>query len=392
MLVMSSYIEILTEATLHPPPRNSSPSLATMQKLCAFYGHPQKTFPMIHVAGTNGKGSVCTKIAKAFELQGLRCGLYTSPHITTFRERIQMSGAMIPGEELTSLLQSIQKSAAALSLTTNFFELTTLAAFLYFQQKQVDLAVIETGIGGTWDPTNVITPLLSIITSIGYDHMEILGYSLEEIAAQKAGIIKDKIPVIIGPDVSKAFMQKVAEIRGSPLYQSSFQDSDYDRENGEVARLGLTLLHPYFPLSSQALSQGLMAKPPCRFEEHEREKKIVLDGAHNPHGLRRLLKKLRSCYPDHRYRFLVNFSKNKELSSCAKLIEEAAEAVHLVAHPHPRLTPREEAVKYFNAKKVLLENSVEEGLLHALAAPTTGLEIVVVTGSFFLMHPARKVL
>ena len=359
---------MLCENDLFLLPKALIPSLVTMEKLCALYNHPERSFPTIHVAGTNGKGSVCTKIAACLERHGYKVGLYTSPHITTFRERIQINGQMISEEELKTYLNQIHTQAA-------FFEIATLLAFLYFRDQKVDFAVIETGLGGRWDATNVITPLLSVITSIGYDHIDLLGPTLEDIAWEKAGIIKKGVPVVIGPDVPVSLMQA----EGSPLYRSSFQSDDYDEENQEIARLALNVL--------QVKSfEGLSTKPPCRFERRFHKKEIILDVAHNAHGFAKLLQNLTSVYPNHNYRFIVGFSKGKDISECARLLEKQAHAVHLVSASHPRLATLDEISSSF--LRPLIEKSIPAAIQHALEAP--GHEIVVIAGSFFIMDEARR--
>jgi len=361
-------------------------SLSTIQRLCNRYNHPERSFKTVHVAGTNGKGSVCTKIATVLTLQGYRCGLYTSPHLSTFRERIRIDGQMISEEEIADLFSQIPVDTSA-----TFFEFATLLAFLYFQQKKVDVAVIETGMGGRWDATNVVLPLVSIITSIGFDHTDILGKTLEEIAYEKAGIIKENVPVVIGSDTPFSFLEKIAKERNAPLFHHQKTFTNYDLENQETARLALELLASHFPISSQALQKGLLAKPACRFEQVTKNKPVILDVAHNPHGFTRLIQALRAHYPQHNYRFVVGFSKDKEISECAHLIESAGIAVHLVSGAHPRLASIHELQALFRAKGTL-EPSIAQGIAHALLAPSDTPEVVVISGSFFIMAEARNAL
>lgn len=358
-------------------------SLVTMQRLCELYDQPQNSFPTVHVAGTNGKGSVCTKIASTLQKAGYRTGLYTSPHISSFRERIQIDGEMIPENELFSLLSEITGSP-------NFFEIATLTAFLYFRLKKVDIAVIETGLGGRWDATNVITPLVSIITSIGLDHVDLIGPTIFDIANEKAGIIKKNIPIVIGPDVPYSWMREKADELHSPLYRSAFQAEDFDLENGEIARIALHLLKVHLPIPEESIHEGIKAKPPCRFEHHTFEKEVVIDVAHNAHGFAKLLQILAHNYPNHDYRFVVGFSKGKDISECARLIQEKAHAVHLVSGSHPRLSEVSDFQSHFG--NPLLEKTIEEGVQNALRASHSKQEVVVIAGSFFIMKEARKTL
>lgn len=348
-----------------------------MERLCAIHNNPQNAFPTIHVAGTNGKGSVCTKIGAALQAEGYKTGLYTSPHITSFRERIQIDGKMISEEELASLYTEADAT---------YFEVATLLAFLHFRQHRVDIAVIETGLGGRLDPTNVITPLVSVITSIGYDHMDILGSTLEEIAREKAGIIKQNTPVVLGRDVPSIYMLEKAALLNSPLYQNTMTHIDFDEENQETARLALSVLKPHFPTSETSVRIGLKAMPPCRFERHSCEKEVVFDVAHNGHGFQRLVQRLKYTYPNCAYRFVVGFSKGKDISECAGLIQEAASGVHLVTGPHPRLAPVEELQTAFTNPHV--EESIGQGIQNALQFFNPKPEVIVIAGSFFIMDEA----
>jgi len=388
---MSCYSQVL-EAVFHLSKKGGmNRSLSNIKRLCEIYNHPEKAYPTIHVAGTNGKGSVCTKIAACLQEQGYRVGLYTSPHIASFRERIRIDMEMIAEEEIAPLFEEISSTLNQARIEATLFEVATLLAFLYFQKKQVEIAVIETGLGGLWDATNVIEPLVSVITSIGYDHMDVLGPTLEDIGRAKAGIIKRGAPTVIGPDVSYSFMEKFA--KESPLIQSAFQDQDFDRENQETARLALSMIRDSFPMSESCLAKGLLAKPSCRFESHIREKEIILDVAHNGHGFARLLINLPHRYPSHNYRFIVGFSKGKNIEECAHLIEEKAFAVHLVGGEHPRLATVDEIAPAFKKKENLFrEVSLGEAVRRALGIATEKPEILVIAGSFFIMRDARKAL
>jgi dihydrofolate synthase/folylpolyglutamate synthase len=355
-----------------------------MQKLCALYDNPQDTFSVIHVAGTNGKGSVCEKIGKALESQGYRTGLYTSPHIESFCERIRLDDAMISEEEVVELYSEIEQK---IDSSSTFFEIATLMAFLYFQKQQIHVAVIETGLGGTWDATNVVTPILSVITSIGFDHTEILGSTLEEICQAKAGIIKTDIPVVIGPSVPYTWIRPIAT---AELYQAP-EEGDYELENEATSQLAMNLITRDFPLDEASIKEGLKAKPPCRFERHTLEKQVILDVAHNPQGFVRLIELLQKEYPEHSYRFVCGFSKDKRIKDCSELIQKSASAIHLVSGSHERLASVEEIQKAFTLdSSIFPEKSIAEGIQHALKAPIEKPEVVVITGSFFIMQEAKN--
>ena len=172
------------------------PNLNNTIALLDLLGNPQDKFKSVHVAGTNGKGSTSHMLASIFQEAGYRTGLYTSPHLRDFRERIRINGEMIPEEKVTGFIETYRDEFQRIGLS--FFEMTVGMAFQYFADEQVDIAIVEVGMGGRLDSTNLITPELSIITNIGLDHVQFLGDTLEKIAGEKAGIIKEGIPVVIG--------------------------------------------------------------------------------------------------------------------------------------------------------------------------------------------------
>jgi len=186
--------------------------LTNIRLLCNLLDQPQQGFPSIHVAGTNGKGSTSHMLASIFQSAGKSVGLYTSPHYIDFRERIKVNGNMVSEEDVVNFVESYRNKWQ--EMEPSFFEITVAMAFDHFRNEKVDIAIIETGLGGRLDSTNIITPMLSVITNIGYDHMQMLGYSLPEIAHEKAGIIKKGIPVIIGEwqkETAEVFKQKANE-------------------------------------------------------------------------------------------------------------------------------------------------------------------------------------
>lgn len=192
--------------------------LHNIRRLCAAFGNPQEQFPHIHIAGTNGKGSTAHLTAAVMQAHGLKTGLYTSPHYRDFRERIKIDGKFISRKTVIDFTD--RHIALFEEMQPSFFEITVAMAFHYFAEQKVDIAVIETGLGGRLDSTNIITPLLSVITNIGYDHQMFLGDTLPLIAAEKAGIIKKNVPVIIGethPDTEPVFRRKAAEMN-APIY------------------------------------------------------------------------------------------------------------------------------------------------------------------------------
>ncbi len=198
--------------------------LGNIRQLTTHLGSPQDDFPSIHIAGTNGKGSVAHLLAAVFQANALKVGLYTSPHYRHFRERIKINGKFITEEAVVSFVTKHQDLIE--SINCSFFEITVALAFDYFAKKEVDIAIIETGLGGLYDSTNIVKPLLSIITNVSFDHQEMLGNSLPEIAVAKAGIIKPNTPVVVGethPETKNLFLERAAEL-DAPIY---FADQHY---------------------------------------------------------------------------------------------------------------------------------------------------------------------
>lgn len=216
--------------------------LHNIEALCAALGHPENKFKSIHIAGTNGKGSTSHMLAAIFQEAGYKTGLYTSPHLKDFRERIRVNGQMTEQQFVVDFVARIQNELH--DLQPSFFEVTVAMAFAYFVQQQVDIAIIEVGLGGRLDSTNVITPELSLITNISYDHMHILGDTLPQIAGEKAGIIKDGVPVVVSEtqaEVEKVFRDKAAA-HHSPLH---FADQEFLVQDSrmEHQHLQLSILH-----------------------------------------------------------------------------------------------------------------------------------------------------
>ncbi len=232
--------------------------LTNTRSLCSALGNPQKKFRSIHIAGTNGKGSVSHTLASILQTAGYKVGLYTSPHLKDFRERIRINGEMISEDAVINFTEHIKPEIERIN--PSFFEITVAMAFDYFAENQVDFAVIETGLGGRLDSTNIITPILSIITNIGYDHQSMLGETLQEIAFEKAGIIKHNVPVVIGEsnDQTIGVFTQRANAESAPIYLAdytfsadySFISPDYSKQLFNIYKGG-TLYYP--ELSSDLL-------------------------------------------------------------------------------------------------------------------------------------------
>lgn len=306
------------------------PGLGNTLLLCEALGNPQNQFTSIHVAGTNGKGSTSHMLASIYQSAGYRVGLYTSPHLRSFTERIRINGQPIPEEEVARFVEQQQESIERIE--PSFFEVTVAMAFDYFAREAVDIALIEVGLGGRLDSTNVITPIASVITNISYDHTDILGDTLPQIAGEKAGIIKPGVPVFIGetqPETEGVF-RSVAELVQAPIV---FADQRYTiRDNGIEQGLrhvqilednhpvysvtldllgayqlknlpavlaAIDVLQPQFPVSLAAVQGGLAAVSSVtglkgRFQILQDRPRVIADTAHNGPGLEALFQTIRS--------------------------------------------------------------------------------------------------
>lgn len=315
-------------------------------------GHPQDAFLAIHVAGTNGKGSVCAMIASALRAAGFRTGLYTSPHLVRFNERVRVDGAEIADADLARLMQDVEREARACveagGRDVTFFEFTTALAFAHFREQRVQVAVLETGMGGRLDATNLVTPVVSVITSIGFDHQQYLGDTIEKIAAEKAGIIKEGRPVICGDldPAALAVMRRIAGERGAPLALASqacavrrkAQGLDGQRvaietEDEAIGPLTLPLLGDHqlancalavaaltrlreetgLPLPAEAIRDGLAAvRWPARCHVVRKDPPVIVDGGHNPEAARALARTLEDLRDRRPLGLVVSFLADKD--------------------------------------------------------------------------------
>ncbi|HTL10754.1 MAG TPA: folylpolyglutamate synthase/dihydrofolate synthase family protein [Chitinophagaceae bacterium] len=346
--------------------------------LCKALNNPQDKLRCIHVAGTNGKGSTSHMLAAVLQAAGYKTGLYTSPHLKDFRERIRIDGEWIKESFVVSFVEKIKP--LVVSIEPSFFEITVAMAFDYFVQEQVDIAVIEVGLGGRLDSTNVITPLLSVITNIGWDHMQLLGNTLEKIAAEKAGIIKKGVPVILGevlPQTKPVFTEKAAREAAeltlatdewyvsdwhqlpSVLQVTVARKKDDERTVYETDLQGiyqlkniLTVLSAIkklqqlgFTLPSPAIQKGLRYVKHStglhgRWDIIRRSPLLVLDVAHNEDGIRQLAEQLEIT--DHEdLHIIIGLVKDKEVSKVLSLLPKQA-MYYFTKAQIPRALPEEQ--------------------------------------------------
>jgi len=274
---------------------------------CNFLGNPQEKFKSIHIAGTNGKGSTAHIIASIMQEAGFKTGLYTSPHLKDFRERIKINGKKITKEDVINFVKKNKEDFEKIKMS--FFEYTVALAFNHFEKEKVDIAIIETGLGGRLDSTNIISPKISIITNIGYDHMNLLGNTLEKIAIEKGGIIKEKTPVIIGRKQKeiKHVFEKIASKKNTTILYTKQSEvklnvPDYQKENISTAISAIKILnwkigdkHIKDGIENVQLNTGLRG----RWENLSENPKVICDTGHNIDGLSNVINQLKK----------INFNK-----------------------------------------------------------------------------------
>jgi dihydrofolate synthase/folylpolyglutamate synthase len=415
--------------------------LARMQVFVEHLGSPHQAYPIIHVAGTKGKGSVSALCASALHAAGYRVGFYTSPHLHDYAERIQVDGKTIPHADLVALVDEIKPHLArGTQLTT--FEITTALAFLHFARQGATAVVAEVGLGGRLDATNVVVPKASVITSLSYDHTQILGDTLTEIAGEKAGIIKAGVPVVLSPQKEEArlVIERVASERGAPLIevgrdylfvplshslsdqsllvwtaeQQALADAVIESgfvQDGGPARLTIPLLgyhqvenaatayaalqvarqQGFSLLSESAIRDGFARVVwPGRFEVLRREPPVVIDSAHNRDSALKLRLALDDYFPGRTVILVFGASEDKDVEGMFAELMPRVQQVIATRSFHPRAMEPERLVELAHhfGRPARVVQAVEDALEEALRL-ANGSAMVLVTGSLFVAAGAR---
>ncbi|HUX77262.1 MAG TPA: folylpolyglutamate synthase/dihydrofolate synthase family protein [Anaerolineae bacterium] len=403
--------------------------LSRVERLLAAVGNPHAQFPAVHLAGTKGKGSTAAVIESCLRAAGYRTGFYTSPHLHTFRERIQVAGRKIAREEVVALVDEVRPLIERTPGVTTF-EAITAIGFLYFCRSEVDVAVVEVGLGGRLDATNVLTPEVSVITSLSLDHTYLLGDTLGEIAYEKAGIIKPGVPAVSAPQRAEAIkvLEAISRGRGVPLtevgrdwdYEPGPADMDgqaftvrlvtdggseldgeywmpllgrHQLENGTSAIAALDVLRQRgFHVPVEAVRAGLRdVHWPGRLEILSREPSLVVDCAHNPYSAQVLRRALEEWFPGQRWVLIFGASADKDIAGMLKALLPISEYTIVTRSDHPRAAAPIELADVVASVgggaevSLNMRKSLRRGL--AVMDPGSGL---LVTGSIFLVADARE--
>ncbi len=404
--------------------------LDNIRNLLKFMDHPEHSFPAIHVAGTNGKGSTCAMLESIFRAAGYRTGLYTSPHLFHFSERVRVNGSAIPEDDIVRLTNNMRIRIDHLKCT--FFEATTAMAFEYFKEQKIDIGIIETGLGGRLDATNVIDPILSVITNIDLEHTEHLGKTVESIAYEKAGIIKPFKTCLAGPvnQNIKAVFDQTAANGQSPLFyldtitsisnselevDGSVMDLEIRHEsknsnfkklqiglagkhqlNNAALAVGAVMLQNKFTVSEDAIRNGLKNVAwKTRLEMIQKQPCIVADAAHNPAGIRALSEAILEIYkPKFDKLFLiVGMLADKDYAEAAKILAPHFTEIVTVTPQNERALPASrlsEAFRVFH-KRVEKAESLGEAIAE-IKSKMSSRDLLVITGSHFVLSELKDIM
>lgn len=367
--------------------------------LAKHFNHPENTFKSIHIAGTNGKGSTSSMIASILQEAGYKVGLFTSPHLKDFRERIKINGEMLPESFVVDFISENQAFISQHSFS--FFELTFALATVYFAQQKVDVAVIETGLGGRLDSTNIIRPLVSVITNIGFDHQNILGNTLEQIAEEKAGIIKKQIPVVIGEytkETQPIFVEK-AEKEHAPIwfaqdgqyhkkYRSDLKGI-YQQKNIQTALVAINCLKSTFVILEEHISNGLLKVVQNtglqgRWQSLHQQPLVIADTAHNLMGIQMVVEQIKK----QKYQQLhIVFGMVQDKDTDAVIDCLPKDAVYYLSCPAiPRGMPVDNLSRKFKQKGLTFQSfeSIKKAYECALAQAQPD-DFIYVGGSTFVV-------
>jgi dihydrofolate synthase/folylpolyglutamate synthase len=407
--------------------------LKNINYLLYLLGEPHKKLKIIHVAGTNGKGSTCSLISSILQSDGYKVGLYTSPHLVDFTERIEINNKSIDRGKVCELLERIKPSIKKVANTPSyghptFFEVITSMAFLYFCEEQIDFLVLEVGLGGRLDATNVCEPLISVITHIDYDHMDKLGNSLEEIAREKGGIIKSEGIVISSKQYEEVYneIKKIADEKNSLIHSvgreinykiiksdikgvifdlkgiyhnyKNLQTSLLGRHQADNAATAITTIEALrisgIKISEKAIRAGLKkVKWTGRLEIIQKNPTLILDGAHNPSGIRIVRQALEEIFSYHRLILVLASFADKDYKKMIQIIAPKADLIITTKTMSPRAAPPQviakEAAQYIEQNKIIITENIPQAINCALSNSNKD-DLICITGSLYTVGEAKR--
>jgi dihydrofolate synthase/folylpolyglutamate synthase len=380
--------------------------LERMERALDALGRPERDLAILHVAGTNGKGSTCAMAAEALHLAGHRVGLYTSPHLVDFRERIQVEGRPIPEDVLAARIAEVRRACPWHERDDDdrltYFEFATLLGLLHLARERVDAAVIEVGLGGRFDATNAVSPRVTAVSRIGLDHMQFLGDRVDAIAREKAGIFKAGVPAVVAhaqPPAALAALRDEASRRGSPFHVAAASwpgpvglRGAHQGGNAALAAAALRLLDATgVRVGEPEIAEGIAtARWPGRLEDVGG---VLLDGAHNPDGAAALAAALRTLHPGRPVELVFGVLADKDHEGMLAELAPAVRRIHLVAPHSPRArTPRSCAAAAERHGVLVEEHESFPGALARARALAGDGALVCVAGSLYLVGEARQML
>lgn len=405
-------------------------NLQRMRDLMDMMGNPHQQYPVVHVAGTKGKGSTSVMIAAVLQKAGYKVGLYTSPHLHDYCERIQVNQVPISHQDLVSQVISIRPAVAAVPEITTF-EITTAIGFQYFAEQKVDIAIVEVGLGGRLDATNVVTPIISVITSLSYDHMNILGDTIVKIAIEKAGIIKKNIPVVIAPqgfpevnellfDIAEKNHSQVTVVDKEYVYCSKSHSLDeqlfsltkissdelkpaeytisllgyHQVENAVTARAVIDVIRTKeFQISEDDVVDGFKsASWPCRFEIIKKRPLIIVDSAHNVDSAVKLQATIKDYLKNENVTLIFGASEDKDIRGMFEVLFPVVDDIIVTKSIHPRAFESEDLAGIASQlqREAKITSSIEEAL--ELIGGKSASDVVIITGSIFVAAGAKEIL
>ena len=386
--VLMNYKQILKELYGLDSPKFKQ-TLINQKNLLKRLHNPEKKLKCIHVTGTNGKGSVCAMLSSILTDADYKVGMYTSPHLKRFNERIRVNNKLISDKDIVSYYLKVKPHIT----NQTFFEITTSMAFLYFFEKKVDFVVLEVGLGGRLDSTNVITPLISIITNIGIEHTEHLGNTLEKIASEKAGIIKRNVPVVTSAKgVALDTIKNISNKKNSKLFiinkikkkiKLNNLKGNFQLLNAAIAEKAMEILKNNYniKINEKNIINGLKnAKWPGRFQYIG--KNILVDCAHNPDGFKILVKELKNIHYK-KLILVVGFSNDKDIKTISKVIKPLTDKTIITKSNNFKAADPRIIKRYFNKKSTIITNP-KKALNYAKKIASKN-DLILVTGSIFLI-------